>query len=486
MKSLRRWLMVTLASLCFVTQVSAQPALDEEEGKRRFKLGVRLFQEQDITGALTAFEEAYRLNPTPNALLNVALCQRALKRYPEAIQTLNKLLKEHLASVTENDRRAAEIAVSELRPLVAEPVFVVTPPDAILLIDEQPIAGGHERKVMLTLGEHRVRATAPHFRSIVRTETISSARTAIDIKLEAAAGRVVVRAEDDDAAILVDGVVRGYGEWSGDLSSDEDHKIVATKPGFSERELMVRPREEQATTFKFPKLEKASAGSQQPTNYTYSPPPKPKKGPYGLLAASTYYLIGDPDDFLMPDDAPSYRDGASFGARLGYRFIPSLGLEAMIDVGTHEIGPGCYAPPTGKCTALPINKLSYELNTIRTGVNGRYFYPLTRSATTSLVGVAGVGFAIHKITLPPPQEERIPPIPEGTSTGLNAYALLEAGVQFAPSNVLLEVVASFVGEGASNLKAGTPKPGFGAQRIYTEDPRLFLIGAGIRIGYGIW
>ena len=66
-----------------------------EEARKHFHNGIKLYGEQNFKGALAEFDAAYRLKPGPSSLKNIALCQKALFRYTDAVDTLGKVLARY-------------------------------------------------------------------------------------------------------------------------------------------------------------------------------------------------------------------------------------------------------------------------------------------------------------------------------------------------------------------------------------------------------
>ncbi|HEX6766936.1 MAG TPA: hypothetical protein VF103_15680, partial [Polyangiaceae bacterium] len=83
-----------------------EPDAKTLEARRHFKAGVKLYQDGSYATALAEFEAAYENKPGPGSLQNVALCQKALLRYPEAADTLHHLLERHGAELSEEEKTA--------------------------------------------------------------------------------------------------------------------------------------------------------------------------------------------------------------------------------------------------------------------------------------------------------------------------------------------------------------------------------------------
>ena len=65
-----------------------------DEAKRHFTNGVHLFEDRNFAGALVEFEASFKQNPTAAALQNIAVCQKGLFRYADAIATLERMLRD--------------------------------------------------------------------------------------------------------------------------------------------------------------------------------------------------------------------------------------------------------------------------------------------------------------------------------------------------------------------------------------------------------
>lgn len=77
---------------------------DMEEARRHFVSAVGLFHDGNLEAALAEFRESYRINPLPQVLYNIAVVQRDLHRYAEAVDTLRHYVE---VGVGEPDRRRA-------------------------------------------------------------------------------------------------------------------------------------------------------------------------------------------------------------------------------------------------------------------------------------------------------------------------------------------------------------------------------------------
>jgi acetyl-CoA synthetase len=459
--------------LCLLLLSSAAAGQTPEE---HFGQGLKLFQAKNFAGALAEFEEAYRLRPTPSSLQNIALCQRALFRYAEAIATLEKMLKAHQGAVEPEDERAAREAIAEMQPMVAVVRIRIEPPDATVRVDDRVIPGGGEREVRLNVGEHRVEAEAPRHRGFEQVMSFAGGPRSVEIRLEANVAELTVVAEDAEAAIAIDGVPRSFGAWTGELEAGEHHVIQVYRTGFTTTTLEVTLARGERRVVRAA-LGPPTTDPNDKTPFPYTPPPvaPQRRGVFGLLTATSYVITPDPDGFRLPSN--DGRDGSYFGLRLGYRFTNTFGLEASGEFGKHNIGPGCYTPPSapGECPRAPADGATYEFWGRRFGVHARFMTPGERFR---FVAVTGVGGAHHRLDLRSPVSNgRL----LGTGSALNAYLLVEAGVELSFGRALVGGMLAVTVDGISNLRVGEPP-----QRVYSDARNITMVGLGLRVGYGHW
>src|SRR5262249_22551586 len=149
---------------------------------------------------------------TASTLQNIALCQRALFRYVEATDTLERMLREY-ATVDPEDARAAREAIEDMKPMVARVLLKVEPSDAAVTVDGRPLTNGAERAIRLNVGEHRFIVEAPRYQRNDQTLALAGGEREIAVRLEVNVAELTVLAEDSEAAIAVDGVPRSFGAW---------------------------------------------------------------------------------------------------------------------------------------------------------------------------------------------------------------------------------------------------------------------------------
>lgn len=117
----------------FLSAQSAAHAEDAREASARkaFQRGEQLYKDQKYAEAAAAFEEGYRLKPSPAFLFDLAMTYRALRASAETIRYFQAYLK---AQPDASDRSAVEEAIKEeqykLKKAAAEPPIAIAPPQA--------------------------------------------------------------------------------------------------------------------------------------------------------------------------------------------------------------------------------------------------------------------------------------------------------------------------------------------------------------------
>jgi hypothetical protein len=190
----KAWRLLAFA-LSLVLPAASTPAHaaagTQSEAKRHFNNGVRLAEDRNFSSALVEFEASYQQNPTAAALQNIAVCQKGLFRYAEAIATLERMMKDFAAQLSAADRRAAEDAIAEMKALLGTIVIRTTPADARVTINEQPVSPDALAKpVSLAAGQYRITAEAPGHARAEQTISVVSGQNdvPIDIALVPTAG----------------------------------------------------------------------------------------------------------------------------------------------------------------------------------------------------------------------------------------------------------------------------------------------------------
>ncbi len=215
------------------------------EARRHFESGLALYDATppDYAGALAEFKAAYQEKPTAGLKQNIALCYKALRRYPEAERALVELLAEGGDGLKPEVRAAAEATIAALRRLIATVrVRIVSggrplAGRGVVLVDGEVAPEPDEAgAIRLGAGAHVLLARAPGYKdSVPRTVELAGGQRDVDVELElwpeAALGALLVVRADPGATVWVDGVLAGTGPWVGAVAPGAHVVKVRTPDG---------------------------------------------------------------------------------------------------------------------------------------------------------------------------------------------------------------------------------------------------------------
>jgi hypothetical protein len=427
--------------------------------------GVKLFQDKNFEAALAEFSAAYRAKPKASPLVNIALCEKALFRYPKAIAALERALDEHGTELDDNDQRASREAIREMRSLLGQVTVKLTPRQAVLIVDgeDQP-PGTADRPVLLGPGTHRIGARRPGYASAEQQVSIVSGDKALVVNLTLVADKGYVRVNTGDprTEIVIDGRVVGRGKWAG-LIAPGTHEIelrdpfgrVAKYPTVvtAGRTIEIGAGGAVPAPISGPARRVQSVVSPKPG----APPRPPQRGFYGLLASAIYAPLTHPDGFNVSDGEPGW--GAAFGLHGGYRPLTVLGVEAMYRY-SHTSAPGVDAA-TGvhaKYTLLS-HRIAAGLRLMSSGPRVRFVGTLHGGLTMDAISFnAGCSGACK-------------------ANGATGFADAEVGFELDLKGILLGVVVEQSVSGKKHLtRAG--------EDVFAAS--IIQFGAGLRVGYGTW
>jgi len=197
-------------------------AAKKEEALRRFEQGRLLLKEKAYDAALAEFLRSRELFPSRGNTQNAALCLSNLRRYDEALDMLERLLKE-FPSLPEETRRSTEAELTRLRALVGTVEIHGAQPGATIVID------GRDRgryplgaPARVAAGSHVVRVYKAGFIPFEGRVEVAGGQTASLTAMLSPltqAGRLKLLEQNGRAAdVLVDNVVVGRTPFDGSLA----------------------------------------------------------------------------------------------------------------------------------------------------------------------------------------------------------------------------------------------------------------------------
>jgi hypothetical protein len=435
-----------------------KPTEADDEATRAYKqhmaLGVRFFEDKNYVAALAEFEAAYKASPKASPLLNVALCHKALFRYPKALSTLERALAEHGDAMSDKDKRDIEAAIRELRALLAYVRFELTPADATLTVDEEPVPRAELARVALSPGPHRVVVRAEGHATHEETLTVASndKDKVVRVALAPDKATLVMRATDARTALYLDRQFLGYGEWSGPAPPGS-HVVQWARPGeppesaYAMRVELVAGKRLVVT----PGVGGTPIAPTPPAAEVVKPPPastREVRGPFVLATASLLMPVVHPRGMRAEPNT-----GGAGGLRVGYR----ASTPASFDLGFEYGNVGVFGAGTIS---------SYQLESVRVGPNLRLMTPWQ---TARFYGVVGGGAAYDWLEARPVEGE------PWAREGLTAYFHTELGFELDFHGVLAGLAAQALFQSSRGLGVDA----------YDSDT-LVSLGGGLRIGYAWW
>lgn len=241
------------AQLALPTTSFAQPAkkaarsLKDEltgDARKSFDAAVALTQASPANwkGARSEFLRSYEISKNPRVLFNVAVCEKNLGRYPQAVANFQRELDESKGSLPADEEQTVKGAIASLRNFVGTLELDVNEPGATVYVkyDEAEEEVGKTpltQSISLPTGTPTIIVRKAGFEPINIQVNISGGvavkksvkmdslvrQTDVDVIVEGATG----------AMVSIDGTERGPAPYKGKVSiQTEPHTFEAKAPGF--------------------------------------------------------------------------------------------------------------------------------------------------------------------------------------------------------------------------------------------------------------
>lgn len=234
----RVWAGALAAMTLLSTPVLAQDEAGKKaEARERFDRGLKLFNENDNSGALSEFKRAYELIPNQVVLYNIGLVYAAMGRSVEAVDALDTLLKapgpitgDRLARArTTRDEHARRIAVLSVKTNVP----------AAIEVDNVQVGRttGGPLELKLTGGSHIVGAIAVGHAPLRKEVTIAGEQrqdVGFDLApIEGTVAHLMLRTKLPGADVFIDDQRIGQTPLAQSLSlTPGPHAVELRRPGY--------------------------------------------------------------------------------------------------------------------------------------------------------------------------------------------------------------------------------------------------------------
>lgn len=198
----------------------------------RYDLALRYFKQGDYRAALTEFEAAHKMTGRFEVLFNIAVTQRRLFRYHDAVRSFGRYLGEGGALVSADRRAEVEAEMAQIRGDAAEVMVIVVGGPARLELDDLPVVVDAGQALLVGSGRHVVRARRGDARAEKAIEVVAGEKQELMLEPRAPAQpRLTVVTKPVGAVVLVDGVERGKAPWTGDVKPG-GHRVRARLSGW--------------------------------------------------------------------------------------------------------------------------------------------------------------------------------------------------------------------------------------------------------------
>lgn len=210
----------------------ADPAGAEEAARRHFQSATALFEAGDYELALDEFQAAYDAKPHPTVLRNVAATQERLRRYPDAVRTLERYLAEASSAGLRAERSAIEAHLVGLRSLVGRIEVVLDEPGFAIEVDGReagtsPLAD----PVEVSLGTRTVVSRREGYEDETATVRVAGGQTTrVELRPIARMARLTVDTSAPHASVSVDRSPPMPAPWSNAVMHGR-HEVRVTAPG---------------------------------------------------------------------------------------------------------------------------------------------------------------------------------------------------------------------------------------------------------------
>jgi hypothetical protein len=149
------------------------------EAQRHFDLGLSLYQEGDLRGALVEFKRAHEVFPNYRVLYNLGVVARELHDWAGALRHYREYLDRGGDWIPADRRLQVERTVVELADRIARLEIAVAGGPAEVTLDERPVPEAEARRpITVNPGRHRVRVSYPQRAPLVRVVELASGESA--------------------------------------------------------------------------------------------------------------------------------------------------------------------------------------------------------------------------------------------------------------------------------------------------------------------
>ena len=159
-----------------------------QQAQRHFDLGLALYREGDLRGALTEFRQAHKVKPSYQVLYNLGLVSRELYDWAAALRYYREYLQRGGELIPADRRVVIERTLMELGDRLGRLEIDLRGGPAEVVLDEQPLTRpALEQGIPVNPGRHRLRVSFPGRTAQLRVVEVASGQN-IKVTFEPPAG----------------------------------------------------------------------------------------------------------------------------------------------------------------------------------------------------------------------------------------------------------------------------------------------------------
>ncbi|MGE0791811.1 MAG: PEGA domain-containing protein [Sandaracinaceae bacterium] len=223
----------------------AQDGRGEAEARTHFQRGVDLFDEGRLLEALSEFEEAHRLSANARILFNIGQLHAELGRSVEAVDALERFLRE-ATDVDAEVRAEAQAALRTQRARIGRLVIELDAPQARVFVDDvERRAASREEPLRVSAGEHVVSVQAPGYEALRHRFRVAGGATyraqLVLVQSGSRGASLRIGSRVPGVEVLVDGVSLGLTPLDATVPvSEGEHRIEGRRDGYAPHAQLVR------------------------------------------------------------------------------------------------------------------------------------------------------------------------------------------------------------------------------------------------------
>jgi len=159
---------------------------EKSEAKRHFVNGTEMMELEDFAGAAIEFEASLKLYRSKNTVFNLAMCYKALHKYPQALEMFRVLLKEFSSDLTPEVKDEVRKNIRSMNKMISKVEITTSIPGATVLLDGETIGTTPLPKpILVGAGKHRVRVSLEgHHDQETSISVVSGKDQVVEFKME--------------------------------------------------------------------------------------------------------------------------------------------------------------------------------------------------------------------------------------------------------------------------------------------------------------